>query len=128
MIDTDGHIALIPVNLGVGGHSLPHPNDPVAVSGYQAAHAVSGITDFCKHLKVPVPPLDSLLPPSLFPETGNLLAQLRRLSSSLSKYQYIRMVDKELGELWGFRVEIYQGRNDPIFIHAREHLDEIQFP
>ena len=69
-IDTDGHVALILVNLGVGGHSLLCPDDLVPVSGCQACtRAVSDITDFSKHLNVPVPPLNSLHPPSLFPET-----------------------------------------------------------
>ena len=63
---------------------------------------MSGITDFCKHLQTAVPPLDTLLPMSLFPESGNLLTQLSRLSRFLSRSQYVRIVDKGAGEMWGF--------------------------
>ena len=51
---------------------------------------------------VAVPLLDILLPNSLFPGTGTLLRQLRRLSGFLASFQYIRIVDKGSGELWGF--------------------------
>ena len=68
------------------------------------AKAVIGITDFCTR-KVPVPPLDRLLPPSLLPESRNLLHQLRRVSRYLAKFQYVRVVDKGAaygaGEMWG---------------------------
>ena len=103
MINVDGHVALIPVALNVGGHGGLRPNDPVPVPGREAREkAISGITTFCTHLNVPVPPLDILLPPSLFPESGTLLRQLRRLSKFLASFQYIRIVDKGFGELWGF--------------------------
>ena len=76
---------------------------PVPGHGAQAREkAISGIKSFCTHLHVPVPPLDNLLPNSLFPETGTLLRQLRRLSTFLASFQYIRIVDKGSGELWGF--------------------------
>ena len=51
---------------------------------------------------MPVPLLDILLPPSLFPESGTLLRQLRRLSKFLASFQYTRIVDKGSGELRGF--------------------------
>ena len=75
VIDIDGHAALLPVNFGMGGHEALRPNDPVPVLGARArAKAIEGITDFCKHLQTPVPPLEQLLPPSLFPESGNSCA------------------------------------------------------
>ena len=103
VIDVDGHVALIPVALHVGGHGGLRPNDPVPIPGSEARKkAISRITTFCTHLNVPVPPLDTLLPPSLFPESGTLLRQLRRLSKFLASFQYTRIVDKGSGELWGF--------------------------
>ena len=99
----DGHVALLPLHLGVGGHSNLRPNDPVPVPGSATREkVVAGITEFAKHLSAQLPPLDTLLPPSLFPESGTLLRQLQKLSAFLSKYQYIRIVDKGAGELWGF--------------------------
>ena len=78
-------------------------DDPVPVPGARArAKANEGITDFCKHLQTPVPPLDQLLPPSSFLESANLLRQLRHLSKFLARSQYIRIVDKGAGETWGF--------------------------
>ena len=103
MIDIDGHAALLRVNFGVGGHGSLRPNDPVPVPGARArAKAIEGITDLCKHLQTPVPLLDQLLPPSLFPESGNPPSQLRHLSKFLEKLQYIRVMDKGAGEMWGF--------------------------
>ena len=87
----------------MGGHENLRPNDLVPVPGTRArAQAVSGITDFCKHLQTAVPSLDTLLPMSLFPESGNLLVQLSRLSKFLSRSQHVRIVDKGAGEMWGF--------------------------
>ena len=103
VIEVDGHLALIPVALNVGGHEGLRPNDPVPIPGSEAQkNAISGITTFCTHLHVPVPPLDILLPPSLFPESGTLLRQLRCLSKLLASFQWIRIVDKGSGEPWGF--------------------------
>ena len=103
VIDIDGHAVLLPVNFGVGGHEALRPNDPVPVPGARArAKAIEGITDFCKHLQTPVPPLDHVLPPSLFPESGDVLSQLRHLFKFLARSQYIRIVDKGAGEMWGF--------------------------
>ena len=103
VISVDGYVALIPVALNVGGHGGLRPNDPVPIPGSEARkNAISGITTTFTHLNVPVPPLDMLLPPSLFPESGTLLRQLRRLSKFLASFQYTRIVDKGSGELWGF--------------------------
>ena len=103
VLDVDGHVALVPVAMNVGGHGGLRPNDPIPIAGSEARKkAISGITTFCTHLNVLVPPLDTLLPPSLFPELGTLLRQLRRLSKFLASYQYTRIVDKGSGELWGF--------------------------
>ena len=103
VLHIDGHAALLPAVFAVGGHENLRPNDPVPVPGRRArAQAVSGITDFCKHLQTAVPSLDTLLPMSLFPESGNLLAQLGRLSKFLSRSQHVRIVDKGAGEMWGF--------------------------
>ena len=41
-------------------------------------------------------------PNSLFPESGNLSTQLSRLSQFLSRSQYVQIVDKGAGEMWGF--------------------------
>ena len=87
----------------MGGHGGLRFNDPVPIPGHEAREkAISGINSFCTHLNVPVPPLDTLLPPSLFPETRILLRQLRRLSKFLASFQYIRIVDKGSGDLRGF--------------------------
>ena len=103
VLHIDGHAALLPAIFAVGGHENLRPNDPVPVPGRRArAQAVSGITDFCKHLQTAVPSLDTLLPMSLFPESGNLLAQLGRLSKFLSRSQHVHIVDKGAGEMWGF--------------------------
>ena len=103
VIDVDGHVALVPVALNVGGHGDRRPNDPVPVPGHEAREkAISGINSFCTHLNIPIPPLNILLPNSLFPETGTLLRPLRCLSGFLASFQYIRIVDKGSGELWGF--------------------------
>ena len=103
VIDMDGHIALVPVALNVGGHGGLRPNDPVPVPGHVARKkAISGIKTFCSHLDVPEPPLDILLPKSSFPEHGTLLRQLRRLSTFLASFQYLKIVDKGSGELWNF--------------------------
>ena len=103
VIDVDGHVALVPVALNVGGHGGLRPNDPVPVPGHEAHDkAITGIKSFCTYLNVPVPPLDILLPNSLFPETETLLRQLRRLLAFLASFQYIRIIDKGSGELWGF--------------------------
>ena len=51
VLHIDGHAALLPAIFAVGGHENLRPNDPVPVPGRRArAQAVSGITDFCKHL------------------------------------------------------------------------------
>ena len=103
VLHIDGHAALLRAIFAVGGHENLRPNDPVPVPGRRArAQAVSGITDFCKHLQTAVPSLDTLLPMSLFPESGNLLAQLGRLSKFLSRSQHVRIVDKGAGEMLGF--------------------------
>ena len=103
VIDVNGHVALIPVALNVGGHGGLRPNDPMPIPGHEAPKkAISSITTFSTHLNVPVPPLDIVLPPSLFPKSGILMRQLRRLSKFLASFQYIRNVDKGSGELWGF--------------------------
>ena len=103
VVDIDGHTALLPVNFGVGGHEALRLNDPVPLPGARAmAKAIKGIAEICKHLHTPVPPLDQLQPPSLFPESGNLLSQLGHLSKFLARSQYIRIVDKGAGEMWGF--------------------------
>ena len=58
-------------------------------SKHARAKAVIGITDLCTHLKVPVPRLDYVLPPSLFSESENLLHQLHQVSRYLAKFQYV---------------------------------------
>ena len=50
------------------------------------------------------PPLTPCSPLSLFPESGNLLIQLSRLSKFLSRTQHVRIVDKGAGVMWGFCV------------------------
>ena len=86
VLQIDGHRALLPTIFAVRECEGLRPTDPsrswvpVPVLGSRArAQAMSGTTDFCKHLQAPVPPLDHLLPQSLFPESGNLLTQLSRL-------------------------------------------------
>ena len=102
VIDVDGQVALVPVALNVGGHGGLRPNDPVPVPGPEARDkAVSGMKSFSTHPDVPVPPPDILPPNSLFPETGTLLRQLRCLSAFIASFQYIRIIDKGSGELWG---------------------------
>ena len=103
VLDIDGHVALLPVNFRAVGHDSLRPNYPVPVPGsHTRDKAITGIKDFCRHLQVLVPDLDLLLPPSLFPESGNLLLQIRKLSRFLAKFQYIRVVDKGADEMWGF--------------------------
>ena len=92
-----------PCNWGWGGRASLRPNDPVPLPGVHArAKAVSGITNFCNHLQVPLPPLDVLLPKFLFPKSSSLFRQLQRLSTFLSRFQYVRIVHKGAGEMWGF--------------------------
>ena len=98
-ISIAGHSALLPVNFGVGGFEALHPNEPVPVLGSRArTQLVAGIVDFFKHLDTPVPPLDHLRPPSLFPESGILSKQLSHLSKFLSKSQHNLVLDKGAGK------------------------------
>ena len=99
----DGHAALLPAIFAVGGHETLRPTDPVPVPGRRArSQAVLASTDFCKHLQTAVPPRDTLLPMSLFPLSGKRLTQLSCLSRFLSRSQYVRILDKGAGEMWGF--------------------------
>ena len=99
----DGHVALPPLSLHVGGVGNLRPNDPVPVCGQLSRDEVcQGIRAFCKKLFLPVPDLDHFLPCSLFTETGAILRQLGNLAEHLAQFQYICIVDKGAGELWGF--------------------------
>ena len=99
----DGHVALVPLSLNVGGVGNLRPNDPVPMCGKLSRDNVcQGIGAFCKKLSVLVPDLDHFLPCSLFTETGAVLRQLQNLAKHLAQFQYIRIVDKGAGELWGF--------------------------
>ena len=44
---------------------------------------MSGITGFCSHVQVSIPPLDILVPKSMFHESGSLFRQLQCLSTFL---------------------------------------------
>ena len=91
----DGHVALLPLSLNVGGVGNLRPNDPVPVCGKLSRDEVcQGIRAFCKKLFLPVPDLDHFLPCSLFNETGAVLRQLGNLATHLAQFQYIRIVDK----------------------------------
>ena len=81
----------------------PASQRPVPVCGKLSRDKVcQGIRAFCKKLSVPVPDLDHFLPCSLFTETGAVLRQLQNLAKHLAQFQYIRIADKGVGELWGF--------------------------
>ena len=68
-------MTLVPVSLNKGWQQGLRPNDPVPLAGHVARDkAFSGIQIFCIPLSVPVPPLNVLLPRSLFFEYCVLLS------------------------------------------------------
>ena len=54
------------------------------------------------HTGASLPPLELMLPDSLWPETGHKLTQVRKFAKSVCQSHYVRIVDKGVGVLWAF--------------------------
>ena len=101
--DTEGHIALVRVSVyDVQGRTL-RPKDSLPMRGtYMPKEAVKAIEAFATEVGGKYPYLDTELPPSLFPCTGDTLKRVQQASKKLSVDFYVRIVDKGAGVLWGF--------------------------
>ena len=80
------------------------PKDPLPINGLQAREiACKGIQVLAQQIGGKTPDLNSRLPTSLFPETGNGLKRVQRLARGVCGLLYVRIVDKGAGHVWGFR-------------------------
>ena len=101
--DIEGHVALVPVSVyDVQGRTL-RPKDSLPIPGTHARKkTVKAIEAFAKQVGGTCPDLNTQLPPSLFPCTGDTLKRVQQASRKLSADFYVRIVDKGVGVLRGF--------------------------
>ena len=79
------------------------PRDPLPINGLKAREvAIRTIRAFAKQVGGTVPGFSSSLPEYLFPETRAGLKYVQAVVQELSGVMYVKLVDKGLGELWGF--------------------------
>ena len=103
MCEADGHLAEVPLIVkGQDGTVLRH-RDALPINGLKAREVTcKAIQAFATQVNGAVPDLDTSLPVSLFPESGNGLKYVQSVVADVSCMLYVRIVDKGPGVLWGF--------------------------
>ena len=103
MREAKGHLAVVPVVVKAQDGKVLRPRDRLSINGLKAREVTSkAIQAFAKQAKGTVPDLNASLPACLFPESSNGLKYVQGVVCDISCMLYVRIVDKGLGELWGF--------------------------
>ena len=63
---------------------------------------LSDLKKMADQIGASLPPLELMLPDSLWPESGRKLTQVRKFAKSVCQSHYVRIVDKGVGVLWAF--------------------------
>ena len=99
----DGHLAIVPLRIRTLSGKLMRPRDPLPVNGIRVRDvACKGIKAFAQRVNGAMPHLSTALLRELFYESGSDVRYVQRLASNLSDIIYVRIVDKGVGEIWGF--------------------------
>jgi hypothetical protein len=99
----DGHCAVIPVQFSLPSGTRVRPKDPLPIPGHEArAAAIKCLQAFGKQVHSTVADVPQLIPAHHFAEPGRDLQFVREQVLTLSQSLYIRIVDKGVGQVWGF--------------------------
>ena len=98
----DGHIAYTPLWVPAS-NTYARPNDPLPLRGSSVrTQLLSNLRKMAEQIGASLPPLELMLPDSLWPESSRVLTQVRRFAKSVCQSHYVRIVDKGVGVLWAF--------------------------